>query len=264
LLIWLAFGLLLFHDNSAVGMCTSDIVLGLVSIGATVTTAQDFKVGHTSVKNVTSGVLVEKTIVSLSEMKEHVFYQLQPRTDSLPAFLASFWEVLMRLVGCMRDLHLAVPKRIPRKRIPRQLQQVPASLVAHQPDVPHQEVPVRLLQARHAPQGQRHPRLRRSSRPQPRAAALLPPLLAASERVVRDGFFFAVAGQGQARAALHHAVSAAAADDYQHGHCHVRAHQRRGPFALISVLLNFVSCGHDVSNVLLAAALRFLPYSAHA
>jgi len=102
LLVWLAVGaVLLFFDNTSLGMCTYDIVLSILSIGVTITAAQDFAVGHTSVKNVASGVLDEKTIVSLSEMQEHVFYQLLNLAQILFLhFVRAFGESLwMRLAG---------------------------------------------------------------------------------------------------------------------------------------------------------------------
>lgn len=53
-----------------------DLGLGMLGFLTALTAAQDFSLGHTKVNNLASGILDENAVVSLSEMQEHIFYQI--------------------------------------------------------------------------------------------------------------------------------------------------------------------------------------------
>jgi len=266
LLFWLALGaLLLFCRSTPSGMCIYDIVLGLVSIGATVTAVQDFAVGHASVKNVASGILDEKTVVTLSEMKEHIFYQILNLAQILFLhFVRVFGEALwVRLVGvtCVTCIWLA------RSSFPVNAFQ--DNYNQGQPVWSFVSIMYRTKKYQYV--FYKHAMLHgvnitiACADVADRNLAIQPYFrrywLCLNISYVMEFFLQSlVKGRHMPQATmlflqqLMMTTSTIAA-------CYVLAKDVDLIFALVSVLLNFVARGSDVSNVLIAAALRFMPYA---
>lgn len=78
LLLWLIFGmaLLSFDHEDNFTKFLYDAFLGVLGIATTVSAVQDFSIGHETKKNVGSGILDLQSKVHLSEIQEHVFYQI--------------------------------------------------------------------------------------------------------------------------------------------------------------------------------------------